>query len=98
MKNFLFNQLSPSLFDCGKITQQMFCPDHANIGEIVSIGRSKNAKAIFIPSDINTQEEALRLVDFFDDPDKINFPPDCSKVIQYVPSIKGYLFAYEFFS
>lgn len=89
MRHFNFNQLGRCLFDHAKIFDVIKCPEHPAVGEEVTIGRMRLHKVIYIESTGN-EGLAAYYVEQFPDP-----PYDgWNKVIQYVPRIKGYLFAY----
>ena len=88
--HFNFNQVSNSVFNNGTTTKNFVCPDSCNIGEVVTIGRSKKLKAIFIPSEKLTDDKLCELLANMPEPANDNF----AKLIQYVAPIGGYLFTY----
>ena len=88
MLHFNYNKVSPSVFDGGYCIKQFAftLPQDIPIGEVVTIGRGKKLKAVYIKSE-PLENTAL----FFD-----LFPPTSTGfcVLQYVKPINGYLLAY----
>jgi uncharacterized protein YlbG (UPF0298 family) len=66
----------------------MLCPEVGLYGKVVTIGRGKKYKVIYIATDENF-DKAMSYLDSVKDA-----PPFYSKVIQYVKAINGYILAY----
>jgi len=88
MNRFTFKTVSPSLFDCQKsFDAWQFTAPVCNIGEVVNIGKYGNNTALYIKS-AKLHEGDFSILDSLPEHGTL------SKVIQYVPSISGYLAAY----
>lgn len=94
MLHFNFNQLTACMWDSKESAELILCPDTAIIGEIVTIGRGKAFKAVYIPCDVANDDLVIGCMDKMPNAAEIGLSPDAAKMIQYVASIKGYLFGY----
>ncbi len=84
MKHFNFNQLGACILDNDAFcAAYVLCPESFGIGEIVTIGRAKRIKAVYVESPRMTDESEFALLG--------NFSGSTGdKCVQYVPKVNGY--------
>ena len=95
MKKFLFKDVKPSIFDCGKGNAVEFMkPITIPEGfERVEIGARNTIHAAFMACEKLSDEQSLKITDGLLNPD-VYGESDFTFVYQYCKSIGGYLFGY----